>query len=147
MAAISVEFQPPRDGGIWCAIATGEARLEISASYVPYDSISDLAAALALVLKGGPEAVVSWNEEPAEYEFRFQGRGGEVRLDVLRHAGHGRTVRGGHRGLAVEGGRLRPAQQQRAGSDEAIEGEAGGAAAGADVRGQRGGPGYPFAIA
>jgi hypothetical protein len=106
MPVIEVEFQRPWDGGTWCVIATNQSRLETSASYVPHDSIGDLAAALALVLKGGPEAVVSWNEEPAEYEFRFQGRGGEVRLDVVRHAGHGRTGRGGHPVLAVEGGRL-----------------------------------------
>jgi len=106
MAVIRVEFDRPAHGWMGLRVQAGQAVLSVSASAVPRDSIGDLAGAICFVLKGGPEAVVVWNEEPAEYEFRLSKEGEDVRLVVQSFAGGGRRRGGGKQVLAVSGGRL-----------------------------------------
>ena len=101
---IHVQFERPRSGWMRARLRAGPSHLEVWASYTPHDSISDLAGALSLILKGGPEAHVFWNEEPSGYEFRFVAEGSNVRLAVLSHADSRRTA-GGKEVLAVEGDR------------------------------------------
>ena len=77
--------------------------MAIDASYVPCDSVADLANALALILKGGPEATVSWNEEPIRYDFRFSQSRDGVHVVVMRLRGSGRPSNGGDELLSERG--------------------------------------------
>ena len=59
-------------GWLWVSIQTDSFQHEFPASYVPYDSVGQLADAL-LHLLAYPTASVTvvWNSEPIEHEFRF----------------------------------------------------------------------------
>src|SRR5688500_16006209 len=100
---IVAEFGRPQDGWMPVSLQTGNSRLAIDASYVPCDSVADLANALALILKGGPEATVSWNEEPIRYDFRFSQSRDGVHVVVMRLRGSGRPSNGGDELLSERG--------------------------------------------
>jgi hypothetical protein len=63
---------------------------QFTASYAPFDSISNLAHAAVAVLAGVPEQVVIWNTEPEEHEFRFVTREARTRLTVHKYPDHRR---------------------------------------------------------
>jgi hypothetical protein len=100
---LHIEFDRPRNGSMLSRIRAEERNVEIWASYIPYDSIADLAGAVSLVLKGGPEAKVSWNEEPTEFDFNFVVEGEIVRLFVLRFPDSSRAKAKGTEVLRVTG--------------------------------------------
>ena len=95
---LRIEFGRPSNGWIHVRINHAEQELEMDASYVPFDSVKNLAEAVSMMLKGGPEAIVTWNEEPTETEFRFTRNGEQVSLAILRFpnsrrsAGNGKCV-------------------------------------------------------
>ena len=82
MDKVEVEFDRPRHGWISMRVRAGVEGLEINASAVPRDSIGDLVSGLALMLKGGSDAEVTWHEEPAEYHFHFADDADGMRLRV-----------------------------------------------------------------
>jgi hypothetical protein len=67
--------------------------------------MGELAGAMCAVLKGVPQAVATWNDEPTEYEFRFTVQGERVRLVVTTYPDHRRTPQGGVQVLAITGDR------------------------------------------
>jgi hypothetical protein len=79
---LKVSFDEPEHGWIAITISADDERFMLIPSHVPYDSITELAAALNKILEGYSEAVVRWNEEPAEYEFVFRVSEGALNLDV-----------------------------------------------------------------
>jgi hypothetical protein len=66
-------------------------------SYV-YDSLSQLAQALIVLLAAEGSAIVAWDTEPTEYEFRFAASGDAARFEIVEFAdsrrlqGQGSTV-------------------------------------------------------
>ena len=79
---LKVSFDEPEHGWIAITISADDERFMLIPSHVPYDSITELAAALNKILEGYSEAVVRWNEGPAEYEFVFRVSEGALNLDV-----------------------------------------------------------------
>jgi len=100
---IHVEFGRPSSGSMLTTLQVGESSLEVWASYIPYDSITELAGALSLIMKGGPEAKVSWNEEPTEYDFVFTARENDAQLDVFTYPDSSRARRGRKKILSFRG--------------------------------------------
>jgi len=80
-----LDIEPPYAGWAKVRLTAEGVRLEFVASYVPYDSIGDLARAAVDLLTGLPEQVVSWNTEPMEYDFRFATAGGRTCLQVHQY--------------------------------------------------------------
>jgi len=70
-AKTHIAFGRPQHGWLPLTLRIDQQQFAIVASAVPNDSITDLAGAIALLLKGGPEVTVFWNEEPVEYRFCF----------------------------------------------------------------------------
>jgi len=90
---LKVSFDEPEHGWIAITMSVDDEQFMLVPSHVPYDSITELAVALNKILEGYSEAVVRWNEEPAEYEFVFRVSEGSLNLDVYEVA----TVQGGIR--------------------------------------------------
>jgi hypothetical protein len=80
-----LDIEPPVHGWATIRLTAEGVYLEFVASYVPYDSIGDLARAAVDLLTGLPEQVVSWNTEPMEYDFQFVTAGGRTCLKVHQY--------------------------------------------------------------
>jgi hypothetical protein len=94
---LKVSFDEPEHGWIAITMSAGEEQFRIIPSHVPYDSITELAIALNKILEGYAEAVVRWNEEPAEYEFVFRVSGESLNLEICEVA----RIQGGVRRNSV----------------------------------------------
>jgi hypothetical protein len=79
---LKVSFDELEHGWIVLAMEVGEESFRLVASYVPFDSISELAATLNQLLSGDLHAVVRWNEEPAQYEMSFIVDDAQIRVEV-----------------------------------------------------------------
>lgn len=76
----------PEHGWVGLSMACPQGRVHIDASRVPYDTVSDLAAALVRLARAdaaGRETVV-WNEEPDQLFTIFERRGDQIELQVER---------------------------------------------------------------
>lgn len=84
---LSVEFSPPRHGWIQLSLKSGDQNILIPVSYVPFDSLEELAAAVAAFLESGREGVARINSEPDEYDLVFEAgaRPGALRLKVVHY--------------------------------------------------------------
>ena len=80
-----LDIEPPIHGGAKIWLKAEGVDLQFVTSYVPYDSIGDLARAIVDMLTGLPEQVVTWSLEPAEYDFRFATADGRTRLQVYQY--------------------------------------------------------------
>jgi hypothetical protein len=87
---LRLDLTPPAHGWATVRLTAPDAGLEFVASYTPRDSIGDLASAAIGLVAGIPEQVVTWNTEPAEYEFRLITTGGRGRLEVREFSDHQR---------------------------------------------------------
>jgi hypothetical protein len=94
---LKVSFDEPERGWIAITMIADDGRFMLVPSHVPYDSVAELAQALNKILEGYSEAVVRWNEEPAEYEFVFRVSEGHLNLDVYEVT----TAQGGIRRNSV----------------------------------------------
>ena len=63
-------------------IESSPVTVAFSASYVPRDTVSDLAAALLRITQAQTSVVVSWNQEPDQMLLEFSRVGGLVELRV-----------------------------------------------------------------
>ncbi|HTU92070.1 MAG TPA: hypothetical protein VMF69_18445 [Gemmataceae bacterium] len=82
---LRLDIESPLAGWAMVRLTAPGVRLEFDASYTPWDSIGELAQAIAGLLAGLPEQVVAWNTEPVEYEFRFTTQGVQARLEVYQY--------------------------------------------------------------
>jgi len=94
---LKISFDEPEHGWIAITMSADDERFTLVLSHIPYDSISELAAALNKILEGYSEAIVRWNEGPAEYEFVFRVSEERLNLDVCEVT----TVQGGIRRNSV----------------------------------------------
>jgi hypothetical protein len=99
---LRLDIEPPAHEWSTVRLTAPGVGLEFAASYTPRDSIGDLARAAAGLAAGLPEQVVTWNTEPAEYEFHFATAGGRTRLEV-RQFPDNRRQRAGAPASVVEG--------------------------------------------
>ncbi|HYN86427.1 MAG TPA: hypothetical protein VER32_14350 [Pyrinomonadaceae bacterium] len=99
-----VSIESPQSGFVSVRLEGGGGRLVAAFSCEPYDSLRDLADSLASLLAGADGALVKWNAEPDEYDFRVEARGGSADFEVVRYANHRR--RGGRVVFSVNCPRL-----------------------------------------
>ena len=89
---LNVAFDDPADGWIELKLRSGNAVINIVASYTPYDSFLDLINTLYNLSLYEAESKVIWNEEPVEYEMHFGRVGNVVSLDVVEFPSHIRDL-------------------------------------------------------
>lgn len=82
-----VRFGDANHGWLPVILITNEQEFSFAASYVPYDSLSQLVEALSLFLKTSASKVVIWNTEPIEYEFIFSECDDQAQIEVFEYAG------------------------------------------------------------
>lgn len=87
-----VSFESPQCGWMSVSLEGRGSRLVTSVAHAPYDSFGELLDALASLLEGAQSAVVRWNREPEELDFRFEARGEAVSFEVVRYADHRREA-------------------------------------------------------
>ncbi|HVF55368.1 MAG TPA: hypothetical protein VM934_04410 [Pyrinomonadaceae bacterium] len=92
-----VSIESPQSGWMSLRLRAGGREFVAVMSHAPYDSLGDLASALASLLKGEDSVTVKWNAEPEEFDFEFASSGDdEIALKVVRFRGH-RRVKAGRR--------------------------------------------------
>lgn len=91
MAKLHVSFGEPNAGTIEITLHHGVETVYIGASYI-YNSFHALVEALIRLKNSADEAVVVWQCEPSEYEFRFNSLDTAVSLQVLLFPEPGRSV-------------------------------------------------------
>jgi len=81
--------------------------LSFIASHTPYDSLSDLVAALITIVLTDTVAIsVRWNTEPVEYEFRFATDASDITLTVIQWPDSTRRRENSQSALTVRGSRM-----------------------------------------
>lgn len=88
--ALKVSIESPQSGFVSVRLEAEGQRLVAAFSCEPYDSLRDLADSLAALLAGADSALVRWNAEPDEYDFRVASRGPSADFKVVRYANHRR---------------------------------------------------------
>jgi len=91
MAKLHVSFGEPDAGTIEITLRHELETVYIGASYI-YNSFHTLVEALIRLKNSADEAVVVWQCEPSEYEFRFNSLDTAVNLQVLLFPEPGRSV-------------------------------------------------------
>jgi hypothetical protein len=81
--SFSIHFDGPENGWIRVVINSGGEAIDVTASYVPYDTITEVAEGLSTLLDGQDIAEVRINEEPAEYLLRMTRLGETLRFEQL----------------------------------------------------------------
>ncbi len=71
-------------------LSSGKESFVAVVSHAPYDSLRDLIEALSGALAGDGEAIVKWNGEPEEYDFRLAANGDSIQLDIIHYPDHRR---------------------------------------------------------
>lgn len=99
-----VSIESPQSGFVSMSLEAAGQRFVSSFACRPYDSLRDLAESLAALLSGADTALVKWNVEPEEYDFRVSARGEAVEFKVVRYPDHRR--RGGRAVFALDCTRL-----------------------------------------
>lgn len=85
-AGLQVELGPPQHGSLVVTLRTDEQELVLLASYVPFDSLTELAGALVALLEWQSTGVARFNCEPDGYDLRFARGSSDDR--TLVHAVH-----------------------------------------------------------
>jgi hypothetical protein len=101
-----VVFNSPQSGFMSVGLSCGEGEFTTAVACGPYDSLRDLAAALARLARGETSAaVVRWNCEPDELDFRFAADGERLSLAVVYYPTHRREERASETVFAASGAR------------------------------------------
>jgi hypothetical protein len=87
---LRVSFNSPQSGWMSIGLKAGQESFVTAVAHVPYDSLRDLMAALAALLKGEKLLNVKWNREPEEYDFEWRRNKTGVKLSVVRFPDHRR---------------------------------------------------------
>jgi hypothetical protein len=87
---LRLEIGPPVNGWVQVRLTAPDVDIEFAASYTPRNSISDLARAAVGLLADVPEQIVTWNNEPVEFDFRFTTDHDQTRLEVHKFPDHRR---------------------------------------------------------
>jgi hypothetical protein len=88
---LRVSLESPQHGFMSLRLSTGKESFVTVVSCTPYDSLRDLIAALCGVLESDYEAIVKWNSEPEEFDFKLAARGDAVQFDIIRYPDHRRS--------------------------------------------------------
>ena len=99
-----VTFNSPQSGFMSVGLRAGAQEFAAAVACGPYDSLRDLLAGLATLLRGEREEVaVRWNCEPDELDFQFRARGGRLSFEVIHYPGRDRAGRAARRVFSYVG--------------------------------------------
>lgn len=88
---LRVVFNSPQSGYMSMGLGAGGREFAAAVSCRPRDSLRELIAALTRLARGEARAaVVRWNCEPDELDFRFESEGDRLNLAVVHYATHKR---------------------------------------------------------
>ncbi len=103
---LRVTFNSPQSGYMSVGLRAGDSSFAAAVSCRPRDSLRELISTLTRLARGEARAaVVSWNCEPDELDFRFESEGGRLRLAVVHYATHEREEPSGQTVFEAEGAR------------------------------------------
>lgn len=101
-----VVFNSPQSGFMSVGLGAAGGEYATAVACGPYDSLRDLATALARLARGeAASAVVRWNCEPDELDFRFTADGENLSLAVVYYPTHRREERASETVFAATGAR------------------------------------------
>ena len=103
---LRISLESPQHGFMSLRLSSGKESFVTVVSHAPYDSLRDLINALCGVLDGDSSAIVKWNSEPEEFDFRLEARGDSVQFDVIRHPDHRRSQELSGKVFSFQGTRL-----------------------------------------
>lgn len=89
---LRVSLESPQHGFMSLRLSSAEESFVAVVAHEPYDSLRDLIKALSEALHSGGEAIVKWNSEPEEFDFKLATDDVTVRLDIIRYPDHRRRA-------------------------------------------------------
>src|SRR5918997_6820187 len=101
---LRVTFNSPQSGYMSVGLRAGGREFAAAVSCRPGDSLRELISALTRLARGETRAaVVRWNCEPDELDFRFDSDGERLTLAVVHYATHRREEPSGRTVFEAEG--------------------------------------------
>jgi hypothetical protein len=88
---LRVSLESPQHGFMSLRLTSGQESFVTVVSYTPYDSLRDLVDALCGVLDSDYDAIVKWNGEPEEFDFKLVAHDDSAQLDIIRYPDHRRS--------------------------------------------------------
>lgn len=85
ICAVDFTYRLVGTGWAEATLSDGPSSTTLTASYLE-DELGELLEAIGTMFEGADEARCSWEEEPGEYRWLFQGTGAEVHLRVVAFA-------------------------------------------------------------
>jgi len=83
---LRIQFDTPAHGWLPITLATDDQQFTLTASHIPYTSLSNLVDSLiTLMLTPNPAIVVWWNTEPIEYAFHLTAVENSAQIIVHEH--------------------------------------------------------------
>jgi hypothetical protein len=102
--SLRVVFNSPQSGYMSVGLRAAGREFAAAVSCRPGDSLRELIAALTRLARGEAHAaVVRWNCEPDELDFRFESDGGLLKLAVVHHLKYGSDEPSGQTVFEAEG--------------------------------------------
>ena len=103
---LRVTFNSPQSGYMSVGLRAGGREFATAVSCRPRDSLRELISSLTRLARGETtSAVVRWNCEPDELDFRFEADGGGLSLAVVHYATHRREEPASATVFSFDGGR------------------------------------------
>jgi hypothetical protein len=103
---LRISLESPQHGFMSLRLSSGKESFVAVVSHAPYDSLSDLIAALSGVLASDDQAIIKWNSEPEEYDFKLAARDDSVKLDIVRYPDHRRLAEAASIVFTFQGSKL-----------------------------------------
>jgi hypothetical protein len=88
---LRVSLESPQHGFMSLRLSSGKESFVTVVSYTPYDSLRDLIDGLCGVLDSDYDAIIKWNGEPEEFDFKLVARDDSVQFDIIRYPDHRRS--------------------------------------------------------
>ena len=103
---LRISLESPQHGFMSLRLSDETESFVAVVSHEPYDSVRDLMSALCDVLAGDCEAIIKWNSEPEEFDFRLAAHDDSVQLEIIRYPDHRRLMELSSTVFSVRGSKL-----------------------------------------
>ncbi len=103
---LRVSLESPQHGFMSLRLSSEKESFVAVVSHAPYDSLRDLIEALSAMLAGDGEAIIKWNSEPEEYDFKLAAKDDSIQLDIIRYPDHRRLAAASSTVFSFHGSKL-----------------------------------------
>jgi hypothetical protein len=103
---LRVSLESPQHGFMSLRLSSATESFVAVVSHAPYDSLRDLIETLCAALAGDNDAIVKWNSEPEEYDFKLAARDDSVKLDIIHYPDHRRLAEASSTVFSFNGSKL-----------------------------------------